>query len=384
MFNSRIRPYLFLLLFITALPALFYAGRNLQPKSQEEPAFSAADSIARVAAQRPVSNAVYWWRTVFDPDSLELQFLSDHHIGRMYVRYFDMVYDPANRPEPIVPNATLQFRRPLPDTLEIVPTIYITNEVMANWPKEPSEYWWSDGARFKSMSYYVDQLVYRIKAMNKRNGVTPQVHEVQVDCDWSTSTRQTFFNFCDSLRQRLHHEGMILSATIRLHQLRQEAPPVDRCVLMCYNTGALRSLSTHNSILDASDVYAYLKERDLHDFPLPLDVAYPTFGWSVMYRPDHSFAGIVRTTDLNDKTMFRQRSDSLYEVLHDCSAGHAFLPKGNLLRREVVDFNTVHAVKSQIDLKFSHSQFQPSVILYHLDASNLQHYTYDQLESLYQ
>ena len=34
--------------------------------------------------------AVYYWRTTLTLDSVERQFLHDHNVGKMYVRYFDI------------------------------------------------------------------------------------------------------------------------------------------------------------------------------------------------------------------------------------------------------------------------------------------------------
>lgn len=365
--------YIVISVLVSLLLIVVVAKRNSNSTSQDCNPF----------AQHEHKNSIYWWKTTFDPDSAEWAFLAEHHIERMYVRYFDVVYDPANRPESIVPNATLEFKQELPDSLEVIPTIYITNEAMASWPKNQSDddYWYSE-PQFKSSTYYIEQLVYRIKAMNQRNHIQ-NVKEIQVDCDWSETTRETFFAFCDSLRIRLHDEGMALSSTIRLHQLRQAAPPVDRGVLMCYNTGALRTLTTQNSILHAKDVYSHLRFADFRKFGIPLDVAYPTFGWSVMYSSDNKFLGLVRTTDLSDAETFRRRSDGLYEILRECTAGHALLQPGNLLRLEMSEMRTLREVKSQIDLKRDTSEVGYSTILYHLDSRNLSKYSPDEIEYLY-
>ena len=52
----------------------------------------------------------------------------------------------------------------------------------------------------------------------------------------------------------MQKKEIALSITVRLHQLREPAPPADRGVLMLYNTGALKAHDTRNSILDLADV----------------------------------------------------------------------------------------------------------------------------------
>ena len=56
-----------------------------------------------------------------------------------------------------------------------------------------------------------------------------------------------------------------------------EEPPVDYGALMLYNTGDPRKWTERNPILDARDVYPYVKRLD--DYPLPLAAAYPVFSW---------------------------------------------------------------------------------------------------------
>ena len=370
------KPYLFLILLLLLIPIVMVGGRYLGKYNPQ--------GVSTEFSHHESKRSVYWWKTVYDPDSTELSFLKEHDIQRMYVRYFDVIYDPANRPEPIVPNATLQFRQSFPEGVEIVPTIFITNEAMGSWPKErTNDYYYWEPEPMKSTGYYVDQIIYRIKAMNARNQVHG-IREVQVDCDWSRTTRESFFKFCRLLRERLHAEGIALSSTIRMHQLREDAPPVDRGVLMCYNTGALRNVTTKNSILSADDVYSHMKGVNMHDFGIPMDVAYPTFGWSAMYSQENRFLGLVRTTDLSDTTTFEPQGDGLYKILRDCSAGHAVMKAGNILRLEESEFSTVSQVKSQIDLKRDQKELGYSTILYHLDSTNLSKYTYEEIESLYQ
>jgi hypothetical protein len=70
---------------------------------------------------------------------------------------------------------------------------------------------------------------------------------------------------------------MLLSVTIRLHQLSMAVPPADYGVLMLYNTGDPMNFQERNPILDMRDVQPYL--RYLKDYSLPLAAAYPVFLW---------------------------------------------------------------------------------------------------------
>ena len=71
-------------------------------------------------------NAVYYWRTDLRLDSTERAFLKLYNINKVYCRYFDVVMSEG---EP-KPNATITFSDSLPEGVEIIPTVYITEDCM--------------------------------------------------------------------------------------------------------------------------------------------------------------------------------------------------------------------------------------------------------------
>ena len=198
-------------------------------------------------------NAVYYWRTDFRLDSTERAFLSLYNINKVYCRYFDVVMSEEQGP---VPNATITFSDSLPIGVEMIPTIYITEDCMHQAPKGLAE-----------------KLVKRIQQMNETNDIKG-VQEIQIDCDYTAKSRKVYYQFLKEVKSAWKQR---LSTTIRLHQLSMEEPPVDYGTLMLYNTGDPRKWTERNPILDARDVYPYVKRLD--DYPLPLAAAYPVFSW---------------------------------------------------------------------------------------------------------
>ena len=198
-------------------------------------------------------NAVYYWRTDLHLDSAERAFLSTYHIQKVYCRYFDVVMSEEQGP---VPNATITFSDSLPIGVEMIPTIYITEDCMHQDPKGLAE-----------------KLVKRIQQMNETNDIKG-VQEIQIDCDYTAKSRKVYYQFLKEVKATWKQR---LSTTIRLHQLSMEEPPVDYGALMLYNTGDPRKWTERNPILDARDVYPYVKRLD--DYPLPLAAAYPVFSW---------------------------------------------------------------------------------------------------------
>ena len=208
-------------------------------------------------------NAVYYWRTDLRLDSTERAFLAQYNINKVYCRYFDVVMKESGEPKP---NATITFSDTLPDSIEIIPTVYITEDCMHQTHPDLAE-----------------KLVKRILQMNETNNIK-NVREIQIDCDYTSKSRKTYYAFLEDLNYQLsiinyplsniHYQ---LSTTIRLHQLSMPVPPVDYGVLMIYNTGNPDKWEERNPILDYRDVYPYLKRLD--KYPLPLAAAYPVFHW---------------------------------------------------------------------------------------------------------
>lgn len=203
------------------------------------------------------SNGVYYWRTDLHLDSTERAFLKQHHINKVYCRYFDVVMsDDGTEPKP---NATIAFTDTLPAGIKLIPTVYITEDCMHKPHKDLAE-----------------KLVKRIMQMNETNHIG-NVHEIQIDCDYTSKSRATYYQFLEQVRHHLSPTSYHLSTTIRLHQLSMPVPPVDYGVLMVYNTGDPRKWQERNPILDYRDVYPYLNK--LAQYQLPLAAAYPVYQW---------------------------------------------------------------------------------------------------------
>ena len=218
--------------------------------------------------QMEEQNSVYYWRTELRLDSTERAFLKEHHIKKVYCRYFDVVMDiplhaDAHAEQRPLPNATIDFADTLPQGIVLVPTVFITEDCM----HQPHD---SLAAR----------VVRRVVQMNRTNGISG-VSELQIDCDYTDRSRQLFYQFLREVRAELDKQQprdiTTLSATIRLHQLAMPAPPVDYGVLMLYNTGDPRRFMERNPILDLRDVQPYL--RLLPGYSLPLAAAYPVYRW---------------------------------------------------------------------------------------------------------
>ena len=315
---------------------------------------------AAVSDPRP---SVYYWRTALQLDSTERDFVAQHHIGRAYVRYFDVVM----RDGKPMPNATLSFDDTLPTGVEVVPTIFIVENCLRH-----------------DLSGLADKLVRRVLQMNETRDIAG-VKQVQIDCDWTRQSMPACFALLREVRDLLHGHGMTLSATIRLHQLSMPAPPVDEGVLMVYNTGDMRVRNGRNPILDYRDVYPYLSQ--LRDYDLPLCAAYPVFGWRLLFRGT-TFKAIVYDTPLADSTLYRRVDDQNYVVV-----GHSTLVESNSNATDEVHLDpgdSLHIGRPDAAsilrvaqaLEKERPGINSQVVIYHLDNQHLNHYNDQFYETL--
>ncbi len=259
--------------------------------------------------------AVYYWSTVLDIDTAKTAFLKAHGVRRMYVRYFDVVQDDGGQ---TVPNATLRFKTAVPEGLEVVPTVYIVNECMAG-----------------DTVGLAEKIFRRVMRMSETNGVKG-VRELQVDCDWTRRTRSRYFGFLRTLVALAKSEGMDVSVTIRLHQLSEAPPPVERGVLMMYNTGDFTDIACQKPIFDMADAAPYL--RRLAGYKLPLASAYPIYSWRILFRGG-KYVGIMHRDDdlpvLPGDTIVT-RTPSVGDIL---DAAHAVAARRRDAVQEVILFD---------------------------------------------
>lgn len=276
--------------------------------------------------------SVYYWQTTLRVDTAERAFLARHGVGKVYCRYFDVVPgDDGPRP-----NATMAFDGTFPKTVEVVPVVFIVNGCMS----QPH-----DGL--------AEKILRRVLQMNETNDMAA-AKEMQVDCDWTMTTRQAFFAFLGRLRALCHDRGMKLSVTIRLHQLSQPAPPADRGVLMMYNTGDVTKLAVRKPILDIKDVMPYV--RYLRGYGLDLSTAYPLFTWHVLFRGG-KYVGIMHGDD-----------------------DLPVLPGDSVAVRQPELSDILKAKKAVDDARSSANH---EIILYDLNQKNIKRFSYDNFKTIY-
>lgn len=319
--------------FILIALLLFSCGRRAQQASPSD--------HASVNAETP-ERAIYYWKSIFNLDDYETEFLKGHKITTLYIKMFDVAPDRDwdTGETGVFPVATTRFASGVPEGIKVVPTVYITLEAMLRSAGKEED--------------LAEKIVTRILAMASFNRLGP-MEMVQFDCDWTASTRESYFALCRRAKEILGEKGILLSGTVRLHQVAESGYPFDHRVLMLYNTGSIKNPDTRNSIIDYDEVKKYLKKGKC---PHSFDMAFPTFGWTVNFK-DGQFTGLTHGT----------APDSL-----------SYGP-GETFRIETSEISEILKVKALADRVAENPPH--TNIIYHLDSTNLSKYTFDEIERIY-
>lgn len=307
----------------------------------------------------PHGAAMYYWRSEFKLDSIQRGFIVDHNIKRLYIKFFDVSMQ-SSVPQPL---ATVSFADSLPAGIGYVPVVYITNDCFS-LPKPALH----------------RLILKRVRDMASTHDL-PAPDEIQIDCDWTRSTRANFFEFMDSLCVAAHDADMRVSTTIRLHQLADTPPVADYGVLMVYNTGSLKDAKGSNPILTKEAVEPYLKHLD--NYKLPLVAAYPNFRWLALYAPGpkgrYEFRALLYGADpANTPYMFQPSTDGEWVAIRSFRMHTAIgaqqntvlvVPGMKVRMYAPPSFDTMQEIESALDRH--NSDINSSVILFDINSSNL-------------
>lgn len=322
-------------------------------------------SCKEKAGVKNVERSLYYWKSVVKPTDFELKRLASLNVQTIYLKFFDVDWEPSSKQA--IPVAKMQAaNQRLFKQYKIIPTVFITNECIQQ----------IDSTQCIALAGKINGL---IKALCQVNQINP-IKEIQIDCDWTVSTTKKYFMLLNAIHQLSQTN---LSATIRLHQIKffskTGVPPVNRGLLMCYNMGNLKNPATKNSIIETDELKKYT--ANLSNYPLPLDIAFPLFGWKVLFR-DQIYKGLIENLPENIFTpSFSNQKNGRIEILKDTLLAGYDLKKGDMLRLENSDISTILAVAKEVNRHLKNTKFRVS--LYQLDSVTLKKYTTHDLESIY-
>lgn len=314
--------------------------------------------------KREVHTNFYFWRTVYQQDTTEQRYLEHFKSDKLYVRMMDVDRDEQGVPTPIAP---INFKDKLPNDKALVPVVFIVNDILKTLKDE-------------ELSRLAANIMKFVNGKVKQSGKL-DYRELQIDCDWTASTRTTYFKLLEEIRKL--NGSRMLSATLRLHQLKNQeksgVPPVDKVLLMCYNMGNLRKYGVQNSILEVAEMKKYL-DKNLSYYPMPIDIGLPLFSWAVVFKKQ-AYAGISKrmTVDvLNNTEAFEMQPNGLYRAKNDLP--NLGLNKDDEIRYEQSKFE---ALKECVSYLEKHLRNAPvNLVFYHLDKNIVKEFNVHELEEI--
>lgn len=299
--------------------------------------------------------AFYYWKTVFRLTENEKKIVAENKADKMYLRYFDVGLNGKEA----VPVSPVTFAEK-PENYEVVPVVYIKNEVML----EPTV----------DLQKLADSINRYIGQMNTENHI--DWNEIQVDCDWTLKSKDRYLKFVELLKTV---SAKKLSATIRLHQVKYYGktgiPNVDKGVLMYYNMGSIAP-DNRNSIYDREVAQNYIKS--LKKFPLPLDIALPVYTWGIHIR-DGKVIKVISKMDavsLDNDARFKRIDTMNFTVLENVIRNGNYFKKGDRIKIESIAKDDLKNMAE--DLSENLSNRPDEIIFYDLDTFNLKTYNDDQ------
>ena len=328
-----------------------------------------------------VEKAFYYWKSNnYSLGHDELMCLKNQGITKLYVKFFEVEPDAILGQVPVAKSDlhiwNYSFSRDA-DTvfnstmhaLEIIPTVYIRNEALS-------------GTSQGRLDTLADNIYFLLGKLYKEHidRTRPDFKEIQLDCDWTGSTRENYFYL---LRKIKAMSGKTISCTLRLYPYKYRdkmgIPPADKVVLMCYNLTNPLSDENKNSILDNRELELYLAKTS--KYPLHLDLALPVFSWMQVWK-NNQFAGVISPKPHELDSVIKPVKPLWYEVARDKELDNTYLKTGDKLKSEgvtVSDLNETVALLNQ----YIPADTGLTVILFHLDKNNLTLFDNETLTGLF-
>ncbi|MBV8251201.1 MAG: hypothetical protein JO154_01240 [Chitinophaga sp.] len=306
---------------------------------------------------RPTSHAFYYWKSsCYSEDADNIAKLRPDNI---YLHYFDVIWD-ERRKMPVPVASPDKYSYSSWSRLQgIKPVVYIENRVFEKLPVD-------------SCAVLARKVAAKIRALNRQLNMQGIITEMQFDCDWTASTQKQYFTFLQAFRANEVYKT--ISATIRLYpykyQQRMGVPPVDRGMLMCYNLNSINNPDVNNSIIMQEEVKRYITGKTV--YPLPLDLAFPVFGWYAWFRNNEFQQIIYGDASLaEDTSVFHPVIANNFISKLDTVMDNHYIREGDVLRREYAQPAELQEIIRYVTGKIPNYE---TIAFYHWNTPNMNKY----------
>lgn len=338
--------------------------------------------------KKKAEHSFYYWNSRINIDSAGKDKIKKLGANHFYLHFFDVDWSEATgMPVPKAEISTYLGEAGIDSNY--TPVVFITNRTFQHLSEKDCELLASRIAKRVSTiveginTYYISRRIYKLNIPydgdyeKTKDSVAAdilkermnQLTEIQIDCDWTASTKDRYFHFLRAFKKQFPDKA--ISATIRLYpykyQTKEGVPPVDKGMLMCYNLGGINNISTGNSVFSEQELKKYLTV----DYPLPLDIAFPVFGWYVWFRGSE-YKGIIHDNeDIENYAKSLPQKDNTCRIPVDTVIGDSYFREGDMLR---IEFPDEAELDKSIDLVTGHIGKFGRIAFYHWGSPSIKKY----------
>lgn len=317
-----------------------------------------------------IERAFYYWKSNTSFNDASIEKINKLQVKKIYLKLFEVDYNETMGNFPYEKNKPEEYELRKLDSVTIVPTIFIKNEIF-QYNTE------------KSLDRLADNIVFLIDKYHRdySNKSMFDYSEIQIDCDWTKSTKDKYFYLLKKIKELSKKE---ISCTLRLYPYKYPdimgVPPVDKAMLMCYNLIKPLSNKDKNSILDITELKSYLNEK--RSYPMHLDVALPVFYWTQWFQNNH-FSGLLNINSSDIAGFTKPVKPMWYAVTKDSTyQNDTFFKKGDEIKCEEVAAETIKEaisiIKKNVELDKT-----TTISLFYLDANTFKKYNDEEVSSFY-
>lgn len=319
-------------------------------------------------SNKETTRGVYFWKTSFSLSTSELNWLKETEINKLYVRFFDVDWNPTTNAA--VPVGDVSIETKSIDGVEIVPVVFITNRTLISIPD----------SLISELSINIHKKIFaKLKLFEDQT-----TKEIQLDCDWTETTRNKYFSLIEHITELTQKDKIEITATIRLHQVKffskTGVPPIKRGMLMFYNMSDVSDMQTINSIYDEDVAKRYLTNFD--KYPIDLDVVLPAFSWACWFRNGKlkNLINDLKVKNLESNMNFVKEDKNIFRATKEFYLMGNYILTGDYLRVEETDFNTTLNAAKLLAPHIKNKKINVSI--YHLNREVIKSYGTDKFKDI--
>ena len=295
---------------------------------------------------KETSVSIYWWKNNVEITDEMLQFNQTNNIQKVYCKVADFRY---NHLQKIIEIPLIHERLSI-EKQDVIPVLYIENDVFKHF---------SEHHIFNKFQETIDKL--------KQRNIISELTHIQIDCDWTISTKDRYFQFLNKIKSSIE----VVGVTLRLHQVKYYkttgVPNVDYGVLMIYNLSSVADFEVQNSIYDYNLALSYLKGY-LYNYPMEIKAALPAFSWAANFHHERlsNILNAITFEELLENKNLIQLTDNRFVSTKAHYINAIPISKHDVIRYEEPD---VESLKQLLNfLKNEVNQEKLEVIFFSLNA----------------